>query len=82
MTPTERETLLVKAYGEVVTFAEAGRILSRAAKTIKAMLEDGRIDYACEGTMVDVRSIARYIVAPKQEDFKARMRKSGREFFV
>lgn len=82
MTMQEREALLVREHGEVVTYTEAGRILSRSIKTVKAMLEDGRIDYACAGTMVDVRSIARYIAAPKQEDFNARVRKSGRKWAV
>ena len=82
MTPMEREDLLVDRYGEVVNFTTAGKILSRSIKTVKAMLEDGRLDYACAGTSVDVRSIARYIVAPKQEDFRARTRKSGRKWTV
>ena len=82
MTAQERETVLVKEYGEVVNFTTAGRILSRSLKTVKAMLEDGRIDYACAGTSVDVRSIARYIMAPKKEDFEARVRKSGRKWTV
>lgn len=82
MTMHEREALLVREYGEVVTYTEAGRILSRSIKTVKAMLDDGRIDYACAGTMVDVRSIARYIAAPKQEDFNARVRKRERKWTV
>lgn len=82
MTPMEREDLLVDRYGEVVNFTTAGKILGRSIKTVKAMLEDGRIDYACAGTSVDVRSIARYIMAPKQEDFKARVRKTGRKWTV
>lgn len=78
----ERESIMVAQYGEVVNFTTAGKILSRSIKTIKAMLEDGRIDYACAGTSVDVRSIARYIMAPRQEDFKARVRKTGRKWAV
>ena len=82
MTMQEREALLVREHGEVVTYTQAGRILSRSIKTVKAMLEDGRIDYACAGTRVDVRSIARYIAAPRQEDFNARVRKTGRKWAV
>lgn len=78
----EREFVMVAQYGEVVNFTTAGKILSRSIKTVKAMLDDGRIDYACAGTMVDVRSMARYIAAPKQEDFNARVRKSGRKWTV
>jgi hypothetical protein len=39
------------------------------------MLKDGRLDEACAGTMVSVRSIARYIAAPRAEDNKARIRR-------
>ena len=72
---TEREALMVEAYGEVCTKAQASRILKRHVQTIENMLEDGRLEAACEGTRVDVRSIARYIAAPKQEDFEARKRR-------
>lgn len=82
MTLREREELLTAQYGEVTSFANAGRILSRNVKTVKGMLEDGRLDYACGGTRVDVRSIARYIMAPGQEDFEARQRRSGRTWSV
>lgn len=82
MTLKEREDLLVAQHGEVTSYVNAGRILGRNSKTVKAMLGDGRLDYACEGTRVDVRSIARYIMAPKQEDFAARQRRKGRKWAV
>lgn len=82
MTLQERETVLVAQHGEVTTVTNAARVLSRARNTIIAMLKDGRLDYACEGTRVDVRSIARYIMAPKQEDFNAKVRRSGRKWRV
>lgn len=72
---SEREALMVDAYGEVCKVAQAARLLSRDRNTIKKMMEDGRLEAACEGTRVDVRSIARYIAAPKQEDFEARKRR-------
>lgn len=75
MTTEEREAMMVLMYGEVCTKTAASRILGRSAKTVNRMLEDGRLDAACEGTRVDVRSIARYITAPKQEDFEARKRR-------
>lgn len=75
MTQQERTDMMVRMYGEVCTKAEAARILGRNVKTIGGMLADGRIEYACAGTMVDVRSIARYIAQPKQEDSEARRRK-------
>ena len=82
MTLQERETLLTSQHGEVTTVTNAARILSRARNTVLEMLKDGRIDYACAGSMVDVRSIARYIMEPKAEDFKARQRRSGRKYAV
>lgn len=39
MTLKEREDLLTAQHGEVTSFANAGRILSRNSKTIKAMLD-------------------------------------------
>lgn len=73
MDAREREDLLVRSYGEVCGFAAAGRILSRDPSTIKKMAREGRLEYACEGTRVDVRSIARYICAPKQIDSDTRL---------
>lgn len=75
MDVNERATLMVEAYGEVCTRAQAARILHRGPTAIGSMLKDGRLDVACEGEMVDVRSIARYITAPKQEDEAARQRR-------
>jgi hypothetical protein len=82
MTQKEREDLLTAQHGEVTTITNAGRILSKARNTITAMLQDGRLDYACQGTMVDVRSIARYIMEPKREDHAARIRRTGRKWVV
>lgn len=72
----ERMDDMLARYGEVCSKAEAGRILRRSINTINAMLEDGRIDYACGGGRVDVRSIARYICMPRQEDFRARQKRA------
>lgn len=71
----ERVALMVRMYGECCTKAAAARILGRNVRTISRMLDDGRIEYACAGTMVDVRSIARYISQPRQEDFEAKKRR-------
>ena len=75
MTLSERTEALVERYGEVCTRVAAARILGRSVNTVKAMILDGRLDIACEGTMVDVRSIARYICQPAAEDFEARKRR-------
>lgn len=52
-------------YGEACTRVTAAKILSRTPGTVREMLKDGRLDYACGGAMVDVRSIARYICRPR-----------------
>lgn len=70
-----RAESMVRMYGEVCSKRQAARILHKCAATITTMIEDGRLDGACEGTKVDVRSIARYIAAPKQEDFEAKKRR-------
>lgn len=75
MTIEERTEMMVRMYGEVCTKAAAARILGRNVKTVGGMLADGRLEEACAGTMVDVRSIAHYISQPKLEDFEARKRK-------
>ena len=83
---SEREMLMVKAYGEVCKKADAARILNRNIATINLMLTDGRLEPACEGSRVDVRSIARYIAAPAQIEENARItrikRRNGSEWAV
>ena len=59
-----REDLMVQAYGEVTTKAEAQRILTVSRRTLDQIIADGKIELACEGTKVDVRSIANYIETP------------------
>ena len=82
MTPNDRLDDMLSRYGEVCTKTMAAKILGRTPKTVRVMLEDGRLEGACAGTMVDVRSIARYITAPQQAEFEARMRRRGREWAV
>lgn len=83
---SEREELMVKAYGEVCKKADAARILGRNIATITAMLNDGRLYPACEGSRVDVRSIARYIATPAQAEEEARVvrmkRKNNTEWYI
>lgn len=71
----DRVTVMVMLHGEVCSKREAARILDCSASRINAMIGDGRLEAACEGKKVDVRSIARYIAAPAQEDEEARMRR-------
>lgn len=79
MTEQERVELLVNKHGEVCTRTDAAKILSKCRQTINAMLADGRLDSACAGDMVDVRSIARYIMAPRQADFEVHKRNMQRK---
>lgn len=66
---------MVDRYGEVCKRTKAAHILDRSVNTINAMLRDGRLDYACGGTMVDVRSIARYIAAPDIRENEGKIRR-------
>ena len=80
--PADRQTAMVDQYGEACSKTQAAKIISVTPPTINAMLADGRVLYACGGTRVDVRSLARYIDDPGQADHAARMRKKGRSAFV
>ena len=82
MTPNDRMNDMLERYGEVCKRTIAARILGRSPKTVRAMLADGRLAEACAGEMVDVRSIAAYITAPRQADFEAKVRRSGRVWAV
>ena len=75
MDTSERERLMVECYGEACSFVVAGKVIGRSPATIRKRAGDGRIRFACEGTRIDVRSLARYICAPKQIDSDARLRK-------
>ena len=82
MTSNDRLNDMLERYGEVCKRTTAARILGCSTGKIKAMLKDGRLSTACAGEMVDVRSIAAYITSPKQHDFEARVRRSGRKWAV
>lgn len=71
----DRETQMVLLYGEAVEQRVAAKILGRSRGTILNMLRDGRLRSACDGSMVDVRSIAAYVEAPQRADMQARERK-------
>ena len=72
---TERMRDMVEMYGEACTYTTAGKIINRKDETVRRMIRDGRIRQACEGTMVDVRSLAEYIERPAQIDSEARLNK-------
>lgn len=60
-----QEEALVAQYGEYVDKTATARILGVTRATVYAMLADGRIEGACSGRRVSVRSIARYMAMPK-----------------
>lgn len=62
-----KEAELTARYGEYVDKTVAARILGVTRATVYAMLADGRINGACGGRRVDVRSIARYMTRPQAE---------------
>jgi hypothetical protein len=75
MTYDERLDDMLRRYGEVCRRSAAAKILHCCASKINAMLADGRLSWACGGTMVDVRSIAEYICKPTQAEEDARRRR-------
>ena len=52
---------LLEKYGEVCTRVEAGEILRCHYNTVRIMIQQGKLKCACQGRMVDVRSIVEYI---------------------
>lgn len=52
---------LLEKYGEVCTRIEAGEILRCHYNTVRIMIQQGKLKCACQGRMVDVRSIVEYI---------------------
>ncbi|MCL2876666.1 MAG: helix-turn-helix domain-containing protein [Betaproteobacteria bacterium] len=83
--PTRLE-YLTGVYGECCRPGVAAKILGVSPGTISAMTRDGRLKTACGGKKVDMHSIAAYMDAPAQADFKARLakRKGGKlpQFYV
>lgn len=80
MTPEDRERLLVGDHGEVCTKATAARILSKTPRTITRWINAGIIDSACAGSMVDVRSIARYISQPADTVHESRLQRTKTKY--
>jgi len=74
---TNREDGLVLRFGEYVDKTAAAEILGVTRATIYAMLSDGRIESACAGRRVDVRSIARYMNTSERTGARRRGRKPG-----
>ena len=60
-----REEALVAQYWEDGVMAATAKILGVTRATVYALLSDGRIEGACSGRRVSVRSIARYMATPR-----------------
>ena len=69
-----KEEELLGRYGEYVDKTLTAEILGVTRATVYAMLADGRIEGACSGRRVSVRSIAHYMAAPKS---RGRQRAQG-----
>lgn len=67
-----KEEELVSRYGEYVDKTVTARILGVTRATVYAMLADGRIEGACGGRRVSVRSIAQYMVRPRNRREKVK----------
>lgn len=52
---------MLEKHGEVCTRTEASEILRCHYNTVRALIMDGKLMTACQGNMVDVRSIVAYI---------------------
>ena len=61
MQEKERSEALTARYGEAVDKTVAAKILGVTRATVYTMLSDGRIESACAGRRVSVRSIASYL---------------------
>lgn len=77
--PNSARERLINEYGEVCTQACAARILGISHSTVREMVEDGRLQYACGGSRVLVSSIADYIDRKPEFDASARARKAAKK---
>ena len=60
---------MLERYGECCSQEKAAKILGKCSRTIRRMLDDGRLTLLNAG--VDVRSIASYMMNPGQNGFDA-----------
>lgn len=76
--PIDRHRAMVERLGEACSKTTAAHEIECSTSTITRLVEDGRIRTACEGTKIDVRSLADYIERKAEVDHEARMtRKYG-----
>lgn len=61
MTPVDRHRAMVERIGEACRVDVAAHELDCSTRTVYRLIEAGKIQTACEGSRVDVRSLADYI---------------------
>lgn len=66
---------LCATHGEVCDKTKAAQILGCSTRLIRDALQDGRLESACAGTRVSVRSIAAYIQQRPQIDYNTRLKR-------
>ena len=72
MSHDDRLSDMLERYGECCSQEKAARILGKCSRTIRRMLNDGRLSIV--GAGVDVRSIVDYLINPRQADFNVKMK--------
>ena len=73
----ERETLtraesMANMYGEACTKAKAAELISCSVRSVTNLVNAGKIRACCDGTKIDVRSIAEYIEAKPTKSMRGR----------
>lgn len=81
-TPIDRHRAMVERLGEACTRTTAAHEIECSVTTINRMVEDGRISTACEGTKIDVRSLADYIERRPEANREARMNKKAGKYYT
>ena len=75
MTNQEYADRLCATHGEACDQTKAAQILGCSTRLIRDALQDGRLESACGGTRVNVRSIAAYIQQRPQLDYNTRLKR-------
>lgn len=78
----DRHAAMVEKHGEACTKSQAARIISWQPHHHHGHAGGWRLKSACEGTRVDVRSLADYIENRGEMDHAARMRRKGYKHYV
>ena len=81
--PVDRHQAMVERLGEACSIKTAAHEIEVSTATVARMLADGRLTPACEGSRVDVRSLADYIERRSEADREARtQKKRGKVYFT